>query len=221
MSLTLETASNTSTLKVQGVSMLVMNANTGAVSLTSEIASPGALDLITYTQAQQAAQQSLSFTDVITLTGTSVEVTVPSWAKDISIHFNNWKSTAVTGYSQRIVKQKKVGALTYSTVSGTVALDYSYTERSDTAGIAVTRSTDAYYGYSTTGILSLQRFSGVTNDYTWVYGGSSSSSVSGPYLAITHYAGRSTATESLPNLVFTTSNGVETMTGTACISYRG
>lgn len=107
MSLTLETASNTSTLKVQGVSMLVMNANTGAVSLASEIASPGALDLITYTQAQQAAQQSLSFTNVITLTGTSVEVTVPSWAKDICIVFKDWGNSYTAGYTQRIVKQKK------------------------------------------------------------------------------------------------------------------
>ena len=221
MSLTLETASNTSTLKVQGVSMLVMNANTGAVSLTSEIASPGALDLITYSQAQQAAQQSLSFTDVITLTGTSVEVTVPSWAKEIKIHFNNWQNSVVTGYAQRIVKQKKVGALTYSTVTGSVGLDVTYSERSDAAGISVSRSTDAYYSTTTTGILCLEKLSGVSTDYTWVYSGCFSPAAGGSYNYLTKCAGRTTASEALTNLVFTTSNGVETMTGTACISYRG
>ena len=218
MSLTLETASNTSTLKVQGVSMLVMNANTGAVSLTSEIASPGALDLITYTQAQQAAQQSLSFTDVITLTGTSVEVTVPSWAKDISIHLNEWDST---GSSQRIIKQKKVGALTYSTVTGSVGLDHGYVERSDTAGIAVIMAGETRYVEPSTGIVNLRKFSGSATDFTWVYSGTCTPAAGGVYTYLWHFAGRTTASESLPNLVFTTSNGVETMTGTACISYRG
>lgn len=219
MSLTLETASNTSTLKVQGVSMLVMNANTGAVSLTSEIASPGALDLITYTQAQQAAQQSLSYTDVITLTGTYVEVTVPSWAKDICIVFKDWGSSYISSTHQRIVKQKKVGALTYSTVNGSLYAGGPAT-LSDTSGIAVSDAANsAGYGIKSNGVLNMRKMSNVAGNYTWGYEGMTS--MAPLYPNITSFAGVTTATESLPNLVFTTSNGVETMTGTACISYRG
>ena len=220
MSVTLQSATNVGTIKVEGVSMLVMNANTGAVSLTSEIASPGALDLITYAQAQAAAQQSLAYTDIVTLTGTSVEVSVPSWAKEITIVFKDWGSSYTLSTHQRIVQQKKVDALTYSTVKGSVYVSGAGMELSSTSGIAVSDyANSAGYGVKTNGILNISKMSDVATNYDWGYNGTTSMAPIYPHQVIV--SGVTTATQALPNLVFTTSNGVETMSGTACISYRG
>lgn len=111
--------------------------------------------------------------------------------------------------------------MTYSTVNGALSVTGASVagELSDTTGIAVCRSLDGASLIKTNGILNIRKMSDVAGNYTWGYEGISSMAPTHAYTE--QFAGVTTASESLPNLVFTTSNGVETMTGTACISYRG